>query len=76
MKALLVKYLPVTNHKEARLKLIVEGFKSETVSRDYCLEVNDQAQSIMQDFCNKQQWKLKGFGTLPNGDFVGTLQEV
>lgn len=89
MKALLVKYLPVTNHQGARLKLIVDGFKPITQSRKYDLDARDQALQMMKNFCantdisaneqyefKKQAWTLRGFGTLPNGDYVGTLESV
>lgn len=81
MKALLVKHLSVTNTCGSRLKLIVEGFKPIVKGRDYELEINEQALQMMKEFCSsnvegKVTWTLRGFGTLPNGDYVGTLETV
>ena len=70
-KAILVKYLPFTNYKPARVKAIVHRNLSFTVSvSEY--SSNDEArlaaaQAIAENLC----WRGKYIkGTLPNGDTV------
>ena len=70
-KAILVKYLPFTNHKPSRVKAIVHQKVSITVSvSEYAS--NDEAilaaaKAIAKSLC----WRGKYIkGTLPNGDVV------
>lgn len=81
MKALQVKYLPATDTRGTRLKLVVDGFKPVIEGRDYEIESYEQAKRMMIDFCNntdngKVKWILKGIGGLGDGSVVGTLETV
>ena len=70
-KAILVKYLPVTNHKPARVKAIVHKSLSITVSvSEY--GSNDEAElAAAQSLAENLSWRGKYIkGTLPNGDTV------
>ena len=75
-KAILVKYLPFTNHKPARVKAIVHRSLSITVSvSEY--GSNDEARlaaakSLAESLSGKGMgWRGKYIkGTLPNGDTV------
>lgn len=76
MKAIQIKYLPETNHRGVRLKVLAEGFKPLIVSRNYGLDVCEQARCCAEVYIDKifnGNCKLYGFGCLPNGDYVATL---
>lgn len=74
MKAIQVKYLSATNNLGARMKVfteagsLVEGRKPE-------LEHEDQARLLVERYIKHIGWQvsIKGFGCLPNGDYVATL---
>lgn len=70
-KAILVKYLPFTNHKPARVKAIVHRSLSVTVSvSEYAS--NDEARlAAAKAIAESLSWRGKYIkGTLPNGDVV------
>ena len=70
-KAILVKYLPFTNHKPARVKAIVHRSLSVTVSvSEYAS--NDEARlAAAKAIAENLNWRGKYIkGTLPNGDTV------
>ena len=70
-KAILVKYLPFTNHKPARVKAIVHRSLSVTVSvSEYAS--NDEARlAAAKAIAENLNWRGKYIkGTLPNGDVV------
>lgn len=70
-KAILVKYLPFTNSKPARVKAIVHRSLSITVSvSEY--GSNDEARlAAAQALAENLSWRGKYIkGTLPNGDTV------
>tara|TARA_R110000822_G_scaffold305513_2_gene431296 strand:- start:4725 stop:4961 length:237 start_codon:yes stop_codon:yes gene_type:complete len=74
MKAILIKYLPATNARDARIKATTES-GSITESRDYNIEPLDQAQAIAEQYCQStwDDMEVTGFGTLPNGDWCATV---
>ena len=70
-KAILVKYLPFTNHKPARMKAVVDSRLSFSVSvAGYSCDEEAAlaaAKAIAESLC----WRGKYIkGTLPNGDTV------
>ena len=70
-KAILVKYLPFTNHKPARVKAIVHRSLSVTVSvSEYAS--NDEARlAVAKAIAESLCWRGKYIkGTLPNGDVI------
>ena len=70
-KEILVKYLPFTNHKPARVKAIVHRSLSFTVSvSEYAS--NDEARlAAAKAIAESLSWRGKYIkGTLPNGDTV------
>ena len=70
-KAILVKYLPFTTHKPARVKAIVHRSLSVTVSvSEYAS--NDEARlAAAKAIAENLNWRGKYIkGTLPNGDTV------
>jgi len=70
-KAILVKYLPFTNHKPARVKAIVHRNLSVTVSvTEY--SSNDEARlEAAKAIAENLNWRGKYIkGILPNGDTV------
>lgn len=70
-KAILVKYLPFTDHKPARVKAIVHRSLSITVSvSEY--SSNDEARlAAAKAMAENLNWRGKYIkGTLPNGDTV------
>ena len=70
-KAILVKYLPFTNHKPSRVKAIVHRSLSITVSvSEY--SCNDEARlEAAKAIARRLCWRGKYIkGTLPNGDTV------
>lgn len=84
MKAIQVKYLPVTNTKPARLQAWANGVMPVIFSLEECEPQRDgisREQTIAEFLANKYNWlgnkyKLVG-GQLPNYDFafVITLNE-
>lgn len=75
MKAIVVKYLAATDTKGVRLKAVARDVKSVTLSRDYSLDYGDDAMRAAKALVDAYGWgEIKGSGTLPNGDFVATLQ--
>lgn len=74
MKAIQVKYLPVTNTKGTRYKAWAWGGSSVTLGRDYGLDGEKDARRAAQALCDKMGWgPLTGSGQLPNGDYVFTM---
>lgn len=70
-KAILVKYLPFTNHKPARVKALVHRTLSITVSvSEY--SCNDEARlEAAKAMAESLSWRGKYIkGTLPSGDTV------
>jgi len=77
MKAIQVKYLGATNTKPSRLKVWAEGSGSVTESLSYDLNCDQQALQMAQQYAITHGWpEVKGFGSLPNGDYVATMQTV
>lgn len=73
MKALQIKYFGPTNTKGARLKLAVEGFAAVYESRDYSIEVYEQALSMAEWFITKNDFPaVSGIGCI-NGVYYVTL---
>ena len=75
-KAILVKYLPCTNHKPARVKVIVHRSLSITVSvSEY--GSNDEARlEAAKALAESLDWRGKYVkGTLPNGDTVFVAED-
>lgn len=69
MKAIQIKYLGPTIRGGSRLKA---GIMIESL--DYELNIEDQARKLADRYCMEKGWgKISGFGTLPNGDWVGVL---
>lgn len=53
------KFLPVTNHRGARIKVTrgdVPNGTSVIVSWDYALDVAENHQKAIQEFLNKMEW--------------------
>lgn len=68
MQSIQIKYLPATDTKGARLKATCEG-GSLIESRNYSLEVKDQALNLAFKLANqKLDWKVKTFS---QGHFKG-----
>ena len=68
MQSIQVKYLPATNTKGARLKATCEA-GSLIESREYSLEVKDQALGLAYKLANqKLDWNVKAFS---QGHFNG-----
>lgn len=74
MKAIQIKYLSKTDHKDARLKAWTDA-GTLTVPRDYGLDTDEQALQLAEQYIKDRDWgsSVGGFGTLPNGDYVATL---
>ena len=76
MKAIQIKYLPATNTKGVRLKVFTDA-GSQTESRNYEGEPSEQARSMARQYAKTYfNCDITGFGTLPNGDWVATIQQV
>ena len=75
MKAIQIKYLPPTDHKGGRLKAFTEA-GSLTKPRNPALNLDKQAMALAEAYIFKKGWnaRLSGFGVLPNGDYVATLE--
>lgn len=80
MKAIQVKYLPVTETKPSRWKAWCYGGLSVTRSYDYALNEDDNARRVAQLLIDKMEHhsrkppRIAGAGCLPNGDYVFTLE--
>ena len=74
MKAIQIKFLGCTDTLPSRLKAWSEGGLQKVESLDYDLEVHEQAKRLARRYAI-ECWSLElsGFGTLPNGDFVGVV---
>jgi len=76
MQAIQVKYLGATNYRGDRLKATAQA-GSKTVSREYGLNVADQALELATEFANELGWLDSGLtlaqGALPNGDYCHVL---
>ena len=71
MKAILVKYHGPTNTKSARLSVRAEGTKVKFVSRDYQLDVREQADRLADEYARSHEWAGKLVsGTLPDGNIA------
>lgn len=82
-RAVVVKYLPHTEHKPSRLKLCVKDCKSVTVSYwsvgNPCWTYAERAHKLAVDWLIKKQWvsnsaDVSTAHTLPNGDLVFTIR--
>ena len=74
MKAIQIKYLSATNTKGARYKAWTEA-GSLTEAYDYSLDHKDNALALAKAYCAKFGWsEPKGIGSIPNGDYVATLE--
>ncbi len=77
MKAIQIRYLPATNFKGARMKAWTEGDNKVIVPFQYEIS-NDElrAQDVAQELICRMEWnvKIKGIGTLPNGDYVAVIE--
>lgn len=79
MKAIQVKYLPVTDHKPSRWKAWVYGGLSVTLSYDHSLDAMGNARKAAEALLAKMEVhtrkppKITGAGSLPNQDYVFTL---
>jgi hypothetical protein len=79
MKAIQVKYLPVTHTKGSRWKAWAFGGLSVTLSYDYEFEAEGNARRAAEALLAKMDQhtrnpaKISGMGLLPNGDYVFTL---
>lgn len=74
MKAMQIKYLPVTDTKPSRLKIWAKNCIALTEPLDYGMNIDEQARLLADTYRKRMGWnKVSGFGTLPNGDFVAIL---
>lgn len=80
MKAIQVKYLPVTETKPSRWKAWAYGGLSVTRSYNYELSEENNARAVAQALLDKMEQhsrtpaRIAGCGCLPNGDYVFTLE--
>jgi len=73
MKAIQVKYLPVTETKGSRYKAWIDGGASVTVGFNHVTDLGED--DAMNKLKEKLNWKYDFIkGTLPNGDFVYVIQ--
>ena len=75
MKAILIKHLSATNKLGSRLKAETEAM-TLIEARNH-LNPEDQSLLLAEKYIKKANWdncKISGFGTLPNGDYVVTLE--
>ena len=77
MKAIQIKFLPLTATKDNRLKAWTSG-GSITEPRNSAIRVSVQAQLLAIKLAKKLEWKVTlGYPhTLPNEDFVCCIEEV
>ena len=76
MKAIQVKYLGATNTKGARLKVWTMDMKPKIVSRDYQLDVAEQASVVATAYALDMAWLNHNSlvqGPLPSGDYCFVL---
>lgn len=74
MKAIQIKYLSATNNKGSRWKAWTEA-GSMTVGYNYALDPKENALALATAYCEKYDWSMpKGIGSIPNGDYVVTLE--
>ena len=74
MKAIQIKYLSCTDTLPARLKVWAEGQDGEIATYSHAGGVEAQAREMAAAYIAKRNWGyIKGFGCLPNGDYVATL---
>ena len=75
MRAIQVKYLGATTHRDSRLKAFCDGFIHITESFDHELDMTEQGRQMAQKIIDKNNWNcvITGQGTLPNGDDVFTV---
>ena len=77
MKAILIKYLPETNTKGARLRATTgKGNETLTEGLSYSENSAQQAERLAQTYIDLMGWGcvVSGFGGLPNGDYVATIK--
>jgi hypothetical protein len=76
MKALQIKYFGPTNTRGTRLKLSVEGFPAVYESRDYSVDVAEQALAMADSFIAKNDFPaISGIGSI-NGVYYVTVGGV
>lgn len=69
MKAIQVKYLPATNTRGKRYKVMAEGVKSRVYGAGF--DSDDRIGEIVNQFCLENNWPNDLVsGQLPNGDYV------
>ena len=74
MKAIQIRYLSCTDTLPARLKIWAEGQKADVVSLDGGSCIEAYAREAAATYIRERNWGyIKGFGSLPNGDYVATL---
>jgi hypothetical protein len=77
MRAIQIKFLQPTNKNSSRLKAFSQLRDSLYETYDHNEEFEDQAKKLVIKYIKKMEWyniKISGFGSLPNGDFVATLE--
>ena len=76
MKAIQIKYLSPTNTRGSRFKAFTDA-GSMTEPMDYSLEPCEQARQLADKYIQKMGWssKVSGFGSLPNDDYVATIEK-
>lgn len=74
MKAIQIKYLGATNRTGSRFKAWTDA-GSMAVGYNHALDASENALELAKAYCVKFNWPApKGFGSLPNGDYVATLE--
>jgi len=75
MKAIQIKYLSPTNTRGSRFKAFTDA-GSMIEPMDYSLKPCEQARQLADKYIEKMGWpsKVSGFGSLPNGDYVATIE--
>lgn len=77
MQAIIIKFLPVTNTKPARLKATCSGGSvTMSISGGYDRTLDNH--KVAHALCAKMGWNGVGlaFGTLPTGDAVAVITEI
>lgn len=75
MQAIQVKYLPVTNHRGARLKAFV-GADSVIINRNYEVDIDVDEAKAAEMLAHKLQWTGEFIrGALPNGNIVFVIAQ-
>tara|TARA_R110000787_G_scaffold284410_1_gene398069 strand:- start:170 stop:403 length:234 start_codon:yes stop_codon:yes gene_type:complete len=76
MKAIQIRYYGPTSTKGSRFRAWTEA-GSMTVGYDYDFEFEGNALELAKAYCAKHNWSAPaGIGSLPNGDFVVTLEAI